>query len=79
MNIMLFGIYLFVLVVIFIFISIVVLHIGNFREYSRYLSVVLRLYLIALIVIGIFGGYMILTSDHPVVRETSTPVQKVNF
>ncbi len=79
MNIILFGIYLFILIVIFAFIAIITIHIGNFRQYSKYLSVVLKIYLITVLMIGIFGGYMLLTSKYTPIKKINAPVQKLNF
>lgn len=79
MNIILFGIYLFILFVIFAFITIITLHIGSFRQYSKYLSVVLKIYLVTILIIGLFGGYMILTSKYIPLKKMNAPVQKLNF
>ncbi len=54
MNLILLGLYLIVIIVLFAFIGIVVMHIGTFKEYSKYLSTVLKIYLIAIFVIAIF-------------------------
>lgn len=44
---------------------IVMIDINSFREYSKYLSVVLKVYIILVLIIGIFGGYKILTNYIP--------------
>lgn len=79
MTLIIFAIYLFVLLIIFGFIAIVILHIGEFREYSRYLSVVLKIYLIAVVVIAIFGWYKVLTDDTPSLKSSTTKVEKIDF
>ena len=79
MNIILFGIYLFILLVVFAFIAIITIHIGNFRQYSKYLSVVLKIYLVTVLIIGIFGGYMILTSKYIPLKKMNPSTQKLNF
>lgn len=39
------------------------MHIGEFRKYSRYVNPVLRLYIILVVAIALFGGYRVLTDD----------------
>jgi hypothetical protein len=39
------------------------MHIGEFRQYSRYITPVLRLYIVLVAGFAVFGGYMVLTSD----------------
>ena len=78
MTLIIFAIYLFVLIIVFGFIAIVVMHIGEFRQYSRYLSIVLKIYLLAIILIALFGGYQILTDDTPRLKKSDT-VQKIEF
>ena len=70
MLLIIFGIYLVALLVIFIYISIVVMHIGDFRKYSKYLSVVLRIYLVAVLAIACFGIYKILTGKYVAPKKT---------
>jgi hypothetical protein len=53
-------------------------HIGDFRQYSKYLSGVLKVYLILIIVIGIFGGYKILT-DYTPAKKNRTTIEKLDF
>lgn len=77
-NIILFGVYLLVILVLFAFISIVVMHIGNFKQYSKYLSVVLKIYLVLIILIAIFGGYRILT-DYTPAKKNRTTLEKLDF
>lgn len=77
MNLVIFGIYLFVLIILLGFISIVILHIGAFRAYSKYLSIVLRIYIIAVIMIALFGGYRVLTDHTP--AKNSNPPQNLDF
>ncbi len=79
MNLVLIGIYLFMVLIIFGFIAIVVMHIGTFRQYSKYLSIVLKIYLIAILTIALFGGYMILTGKYISSTKSSNSVQKINF
>ncbi len=76
---LLFGIYLLVIIVLFAFIAIVVMHIGNFKQYSKYLSVVLRIYLVVILLIAIFGGYKILTDYTPAKKSRNIPVEKIDF
>lgn len=79
MNIIFLSIYLFILLIICAFIAIVVMHIGAFRQYSKYLSVVLKIYLIVVLIIGIFGGYMIVTNKNTPIRKLTPATQKLNF
>jgi hypothetical protein len=51
MNWILFGIYLFCIISLFAFIAIVLMHIGEFRQYSRYINPVLRIYIVLIILI----------------------------
>lgn len=78
MNIVIFGVYLLVLLILFAFISIVVMHIGRFKEYSKYLSVVLKIYLIVVLLISFFGGYKILT-DYTPAKKNRVNVENINF
>ncbi len=78
MNIIIFGIYLIVILVLFAFIGIVVMHIGRFRDYSKYLSIVLKIYLIIILLISFFGGYKILT-DYTPAKANRVNIQNVNF
>lgn len=63
MNWILFGIYVLCILVLVIFIAIIAMHIGEFRKYSRYVNPVLRLYIILVVAIALFGGYRVLTDD----------------
>lgn len=63
MNWILFGIYILCVLTLFVFIAIVVMHIWEFRQYSRYINPVLRMYIILLIAIALFGWYRVLTDD----------------
>jgi hypothetical protein len=53
-NIIFFGLYLLIIVILFAFIAVVVMHIGNFKQYSKYLSIVLKIYLVVIMLIAIF-------------------------
>jgi hypothetical protein len=55
------------------------MHIGDFRKYSKYLSVVLRIYMVTIVLIAIFGWYMMLTSKYVPIKKTASPVQKLDF
>ena len=79
MQLVIFGIYLVVLLVIFIYIAIVVMHIGDFRKYSRYLSVVLRIYLVAVLAIACFWMYKILTGKYVAPKKSWSQVQRIDF
>ncbi len=63
MNWILFWLYLLCVFSIIVFIAILIMHIGEFRQYSRYITPVLRLYIVLVAGIAVFGGYMVLTSD----------------
>lgn len=78
MNLILFGVYALILVMFFAFIGIVIMHVGAFREYSKYLSVVLKVYIVTIIVIAIFGGYKILTHYTPP-KKSETPKVRLDF
>lgn len=55
------------------------MHIGNFKQYSKYLSVVLRIYLVVILLIAIFGGYKILTDYTPAKKSRNMPIEKIDF
>lgn len=63
MNWILFWLYLLCVLSIIVFIAILIMHIGEFRQYSRYITPVLRLYIVLVAGIAVFGAYMVLTSD----------------
>ncbi|MFZ2256032.1 MAG: hypothetical protein WAW59_01500 [Patescibacteria group bacterium] len=63
MNWILFGIYILCVLTLFVFIAIVMMHIGEFRQYSRYINPVLRIYIVLVVLIALFGGYRVLTDD----------------
>lgn len=80
MQLAIFGFYLIALLVIFIYIAIVVMHIGDFRKYSKYLSIVLRIYLVAVLCIACFWIYKILTGTKYVApKKNWIQVQKIDF
>lgn len=75
MNLVIFSIYMVAILILFAGIAVVIIHIGQFREYSKYLSTVLRIYLITIVIIAIFWGYKILTNQSEPVRKTTVPVE----
>lgn len=79
MQLVILGIYLASLLFFSIYIAIVVMHIGEFQKYSKYLSVVLRIYLLAIFCIAIFGGYKILTGKYVAPKKTWNQIQKMDF
>ena len=66
------------LIILFAFISIVVMHIGGFKDYSKYLSMVLKIYLVIILIIAIFGGYKILT-DYTPAKQNRVNTEKIDF
>lgn len=77
MNWILFGIYLLCVILIFVFISIVLMHIGEFRQYSKYITPILRIYLIVIVLIALFGAYKVLTSRvMPTLTDSPTVTPK---
>jgi hypothetical protein len=70
MNWILFGIYLFCVLWLFVFIAIVLMHIGEFRQYSRYINPILRIYIVLIVLIWLFGAYEVLTNT---TRSVSSP------
>ncbi len=78
MNVIFFGVYILILIILFAFISIVVMHIGGFKDYSKYLSIVLKIYLIVVLLIAIFGGYKILT-DYTPAKQNRVNIEKIDF
>lgn len=54
------------------------MHIGEFREYSRYLSVVLKIYVFTVVVIFFFWAYKIITSPKVVWKKTPTTIENRN-
>ena len=78
MNLILLWVYFVIIIVLFAFIGIVIMHIGNFREYSRYLSTVLRIYLVSIIVIALFWAYKIYT-DYTPAKNNRTAVEQVDL
>lgn len=65
MNLILFWLYITCVLVLFVFISIVIMHIGEFRQYSRYINPVLRIYIISIVVIAVIWSYQVLTNQTP--------------
>ncbi len=49
------------------------MHIGNFKQYSKYLSIVLKIYLVVIMLIAIFWGYKILTDYTPAKKTKNMP------
>lgn len=78
MNIVFFGIYLAVLVIIFAFIAILIMHVKDFRQYSKYLSVVLKIYLIVVVILAIFWSYKILSNTETSLKSR-IPLQKIEL
>lgn len=37
------------------------MHIGEFRQYSRYINPILRIYIVLVVLIWLFGAYKVLT------------------
>jgi amino acid permease len=79
MNWILFGIYLFCIISLFAFIAIVIMHIGEFRQYSRYINPILRLYVFLIVLIALFGGYKVLTDNTPSSATSSPTKVKMEF
>ncbi len=78
MNLIFLWIYMIIIIVIFAFIAIVVRDIGNFKEYSKYLPTVLKIYLASIIIIAIFWAYKISTHYTPP-KKSRTPAEQVHF
>ncbi|MBC7498804.1 hypothetical protein H7170_04130 [Candidatus Gracilibacteria bacterium] len=76
-NYILFGLYLFLLLGIFGFLAIFMMHIRDYRQYSRYITTITRAYLLLMVAIAIFGGYHILTGS--IFPQTLRPIQRVNL
>lgn len=54
MNLIAFGFYALCIVILLAYIAIFVMHIGQFREYSKYINPVLKIYLTLVIIISIW-------------------------
>jgi hypothetical protein len=54
-NYVLFGIYLFVVLGIFGFITIFMMHIRDYQRYSSYVAILTRVYIAIMLLIAIFG------------------------
>ena len=76
-NYILFGIYLFLILGIFGFLTIFMMHIRDYLQYSRYLKGITRFYLVLMVVIAIFGGYSILTGD--IFPQSKSAVKRINL
>ena len=76
-NYILFGLYLFLLIGVFGFLAVFMVHIRDYRQYSRYITTITRTYLLLMVVIAIFGGYYILVGT--IFPQTRTPVQRINL
>jgi hypothetical protein len=46
------------------------MHIGEFRQYSRYINPILRIYIVLIVLIWLFGAYKVLTDT---TRSVSSP------
>ena len=78
MNLVFLWIYAIIVIVIFAFIAIVVRDIGGFKDYSKYLPTVLKIYLASIIIIAIFWAYKISTHYTPP-KKSRTPAEQVHF
>lgn len=76
-NYILFGPYLLLLIGIFGFLAVFMMHIRDYRQYSRYITVIIRVYLTLMIIIALFGGYMILSGT--IFPQSQRPAQRVNL
>ncbi len=79
MNLILLWVYIVIIIVIFAFIGIVLMDIGNFKQYSKYLPTVLRIYLATIIIIAIFWAYKISTHYTPPKKQRNIQTEQVNF
>jgi glucan phosphoethanolaminetransferase (alkaline phosphatase superfamily) len=78
MNLIIFGIYLLVIIILFSFLGIVLVHLDTFKTYSKALIPVTKIFLLILIVCAILGGYMILTStDVPTITQKIENVRNI--
>ncbi len=59
--------------------AVVMIDINNFREYSKHLSLVLKIYIILIVIIGIFGGYKILTNYIPPIKMSIQNPPELEF
>ena len=55
--------------------TIVIIDTNKFREYSKYLGFILKIYMVLIVIIALFGGYKILTNYTPPKKMTPPPVQ----
>ena len=76
-NYILFGGYLLFLFAISGFLAIFLIHIRDYRQYSRYITIITRIYLVLMLVIAIFGWYYILTGT--IFPQREKPIQRHNF
>ena len=79
MNLILLGIYLVVLVILFAFVGIVIMHIGIFKQYSKFLTPVIRIYLVMVILIAIFGAYKIYVDYTPSKVNRNSNSEQSNY
>lgn len=79
MNLILLGIYLVVIVILFAFVGIVTMHIGDFKQYSKYISPILRIYLVLIVLIALFGAYKIYTDYTPSKKNRITTIEQIDF
>ena len=54
-NYILFGIYLFMVLGIFGFVTIFMMHIRDYQRYSSYVGILTRVYIIVIIIVSILG------------------------
>ncbi|MBC7503768.1 hypothetical protein H7169_02270 [Candidatus Gracilibacteria bacterium] len=77
LNYIFFGLYLFLVIGLFGFLAVFMMHIHDYKQYSRYITVITRIYLTLMVVIAIFGGYYILVGS--IFPQTRGPIQRLNL
>ncbi|MBX9809506.1 hypothetical protein K2X92_03910 [Candidatus Gracilibacteria bacterium] len=76
-NYIFFGMYLFVVLGLFGFIAIFMLHIRDYQQYSRYLKTLTRIYILAMVLIASVGGYYLLTGT--IFPQNKSTIKRINL
>ncbi len=77
LNYILLGVYIFVVLGIFWFLAVFMMHIRDYQKYSRYIPIVTRIYMILMILVALFGGYYILVGT--IFPQSQKSIQRINL
>lgn len=76
-NYILFALYLLVVLLLLGFVVIFLMHIREYKQYSRYIGIVTKTYIIIVLTIAIIGGYFVLTGS--IIPSQGRSIQRINL